>query len=83
LKTKTLSDQLRDLIRAHGSPRSVSQAVAEAEGPDAPSIERQLQRFAKGERSLSLETVDRIGLALGMRVIEAVALASASRMRKA
>jgi hypothetical protein len=61
----------------------VAQAVADVEGPDAPSIERQLQRFAKGERSMSLETADRIGAALGLRVIETVALAPAPRLRKA
>jgi hypothetical protein len=63
-----LSDQLRSRILAHGSPRSVAIAVAKGEGSESASIERQLQRFAKGERSMSLETVDRVGEALSLQL---------------
>ncbi len=57
-----ISDQLREFMAVYGTPH----AVAVASGIDHAS----LYRFANGERTLTLDTVDRIAEALGLRLVE-------------
>jgi Helix-turn-helix len=58
------SDQLAALIRSCGCPPAHLAAAAQV----APSV---LSRFLRGERSLALDTVDRLAAALGgLRLVE-------------
>lgn len=59
-----ISDQLRQFIARE--PSSLYALAAEC-GLAAPV----LSRFAAGKRSLSLESVDRIAKALGLRLVQA------------
>jgi plasmid maintenance system antidote protein VapI len=62
-RASAVSEQLRSIISARGlSPYSVSR-LADV----APSV---LTRFVNGERGLTLDTFDRIALALGLRLAE-------------
>lgn len=62
-KALTISDQLRDALRAE--KRSLYELAAEAKVP------RQcLSRFVNGGRSLSLETLDAVAGVLGLKLIQ-------------
>jgi DNA-binding phage protein len=61
-RRKTLSDQLRDSIAAYDSPNAAAQAAV----VDSAN----LYRFTNGERSITLDTVDRLAEALGLRLVE-------------
>lgn len=61
---RPLSDQFRDAIRESGL--SVRELGKRADIDDG-----MLHRFLSGERSLTLTTADRLGEALGLRLVEA------------
>jgi transcriptional regulator with XRE-family HTH domain len=56
----TISGQLRQVIEASGMTRS---AIAQASGVDLSSI----SRFMAGERSLYLDSVDKLAAVLSLR----------------
>ncbi len=58
---KTLSDQIRAAVEASGLPDS---RVAEAIGVDKSSM----SRFMRGERGLTLNTLDRLGTLLRVQL---------------
>ncbi len=60
---RAVSHQLRESIADDGR---TAYALGKAAGVDAGMI----QRFVNRERGLTLETVDRLALALGMRLVE-------------
>jgi plasmid maintenance system antidote protein VapI len=59
----TISDQLRAAIQNSGK---TAYAVAKVAGVD-PGV---VQRFVKGERGLTLDTVDRLAAALNLELSE-------------
>jgi transcriptional regulator with XRE-family HTH domain len=59
----SLSTQLKDIIESRGL---TAYAVGRSAGVD-PGV---VQRFLSGERDIRLETADRIGAALGLRLVE-------------
>jgi transcriptional regulator with XRE-family HTH domain len=59
----TVSQQLRDVIRHRGL---TAYALARDAGIDPGMV----SRFLTGERSLRLDSVDRIAAALGLRLVE-------------
>ena len=61
-RTKKLSDQIRQAIDNSGQTRY---AIAMATDLDQSA----LGKFVHGERGLSLESVDRIGEHLGLRIV--------------
>jgi transcriptional regulator with XRE-family HTH domain len=58
---KSLSDQIRDAILKAGVSRY---RIAKETGVDQPA----LSRFVHGERGLSIEALDAIGLYLGLTI---------------
>lgn len=60
---KTLSDQIRDAILNAGVSRY---RIAKETGVDQPA----LSRFVHGERGLSIEALDAIGLYLGLVIVK-------------
>jgi transcriptional regulator with XRE-family HTH domain len=60
---RTIGQQLREVIEASG-------LTAYALGRDAEVNPGIIQRFLNGERGLTLETINRLGLALGLRLVE-------------
>jgi len=55
-----VSDQLREAIQGYGTPYAV--------GRDSGVDQTMLNRFMRGERGLTLETVDRLCEFFGMRL---------------
>jgi transcriptional regulator with XRE-family HTH domain len=60
---RTIGQQLREVIEASG-------LTAYSLGRDAEVDPGMIQRFLNGERGLTLETINRLGLALGLRLVE-------------
>jgi hypothetical protein len=60
---KTLSDQIRDAILTASVSRY---RIAKETGVDQPA----LSRFVHGERGLSIEALDAIGLYLGLVIVK-------------
>jgi transcriptional regulator with XRE-family HTH domain len=58
-----LSNQLKDIIQSRGLTAYAVGRMAEVD----PGV---VQRFLTGERDIRLETADRIGAALGLRLVE-------------
>jgi transcriptional regulator with XRE-family HTH domain len=61
-RRSSLSDQLREIIRSRGT----AYATAKAAGVD-PGV---VSRFLNGERGITSDTLDRIALALNLRLVE-------------
>jgi hypothetical protein len=83
---KTLSDQARDLIEAHGGPGQVARLCTLDEPPEhlgkaRYAMERALQRFASGASSgISTELLEKIAAAIPIRLVEV--LQEAPRRRR-
>ena len=69
--TESLSDQLRVFI----NQVETLTELADASGVDVGA----LSRFMRGQRSLTMDSVDAIGRSLGLKLVRAVARASRGR----
>lgn len=74
-KVKKLSEQIREAILKADVSRYV---IAKETGVDQPA----LSRFVHGERGLSLDALDRIGLYLGLSITTSRPQKSAKKKEK-
>jgi hypothetical protein len=72
---RTISHQLREAVLADGR---TAYALGQAAGID-PGV---IQRFLNQERGLTLDTVDRLALALNLRLLEVARSTGRGRPRK-
>lgn len=71
----TISSQLRDLLRSRGETMGAIARSADL----SPKV---LERFVSGRRGLTLASLDRLGLALGLRIGEGIGRAKPSKPKR-
>jgi hypothetical protein len=84
--TKSLSDQARDLLEAHGGPGPVARLCTLDEPPEdlgkaRYALERALQRFAsRSSKGISTELLEQLAPVIPLRLVEVIQ--EAPRRRK-